>query len=222
MSAADTHIVILGNSGFARECFIMLRKMATLDPSIRVRGFLSFEGYKADLKGQAPLFLGIDDDYGFAPGERAVIAIGDPHLRQKAHAKLKARGVPLFTVMHPTAYVDASSGIGEGNIFGARCYVTCDSVIGDCNVFNGSIHVGHDCCIDQYNFIGPGTQILGNVRLGSRNSVGAVSVLLPHCAIGDDNIIAPLSAVYKGCRNGVYMAGNPAVKIGRREDAPSH
>ncbi len=161
--------------------------------------------------------LGDDEDYVFGPDEYAVIGIGDPHLRHKAYRKLQEKGVRFFTIVHPKAYVDPTTTLGEGNIFCARSYVTCNCVIGSGNVFNGPIHVGHDCVIGDCNFVGPGAQILGAVTIGSRNSVGAVCVLLPRCRIGDDNVIAPLSAVYKGCRDKVYMAGNPAVAIGARD-----
>lgn len=215
MANESNPVVIVGNSGFAREVHIMLRKMMLQDSSILLRGFLSFEGYPGDLKELGSMLLGHDDEYAFAAGEKAVIAIGDPHLRQKAHVKLRAQNVRLFNVIHPEAYIDASSSIGEGNIFGARCYVTCNSSIGDGNVFNGMIHVGHDCVIGDYNFLGPGTQVLGDVRIGSLNAIGATSVLLPRATIGNGNKIAPLSAVYKGCRDNVYLAGNPSVKIGK-------
>lgn len=214
-SDSTENIVIVGNSGFARECFLTLRKMKEAGSDIAVLGFLSFEGYQADLKELAPMFLGDDEEYAFGPDECAVIGIGDPGLRHKAFHKLKKKGVRFFTVMHPKAYVDQSTTIGEGNIFCARSYVTCNCVIGSGNVFNGPIHVGHDAVIGDCNFVGPGTQILGAATMGSRNSVGALCVLLPKCKVGNGNVIAPLSAVYKGCRDNVYMAGNPAVKIGK-------
>lgn len=212
------NIVIVGNSGFARECFLTLRKMKEAGSDIAVKGFLSFEGYAGNLKELAPMQLGDDTDYAFSPDEYAVIGIGDPHLRQKAYRKLQEKGVRFFTVMHPTAYVDATTSLGEGNIFCARSYVTCNCAIGSGNVFNGPIHVGHDTVIGDCNFVGPGTQILGAVTMGSMNAVGAMCVLLPRCRVGSGNVIAPLSAVYKGCRDNVYMAGNPAVTIGTRGD----
>lgn len=208
------NILIVGNSGFARECFLTLREMKKAGSDIAIQGFLSFEGYKGNLKELESFFLGTDDDYSFAQNEFAVIGIGDPALRHKAYTKLKGKGVSFFTLKHPTAFIDQSSTFGEGNIFGARSYVTCNCSIGAGNVFNGPIHIGHDTTIGDCNFIGPGAQILGAVTMGSRNSVGALSVLLPRCRVGNDNIIGPLSAVYKGCRNNVYMLGNPAVKIG--------
>ena len=214
------HIVIVGNSGFARECHIMLRQMMLADPALDFRGFLSFEDYEADLKDLAPLFLGNDDDYAFTPEEPVVIGIGDPDLRKKAHEKLMARGCSFFTLVHPTSYIDASASLGEGNIFGSRCHVTSNCAIGNANVFNGLVHIGHDAVIGDYNFVAPNVQILGDVRMGDLNTIGATCVLLPHCRIGCGNILAPLSAMYKGCGDFTYMSGNPAIRMGTRDPRP--
>lgn len=216
MSHSVRDIVILGNSGFARECFIMLREMMKHDSALRFQGFLSFEGYQADLRELSDFFLGVDDDYAFKTGQLAVIGIGDPELRKKAHTKLVSRDVSFFTLIHPNTYIDPTVNLGEANIFGTNCHIGCNCAIGSGNVLNGLVHVGHDAVIGDHNFIGPGVQILGKVTIGSLNSLGASSVLLPQAKIGDGNIIAPLSAVYKGCGSGVYMSGNPAVKMGRR------
>ncbi len=210
-------IVIVGNSGFARECYAMLRAVMRREPALSVKGFLSFEGYKGDLKELSGLLLGTDDEYAHQPGEYAVIGIGDPHLRRKAYLKLRARGVPFFTLIHPNAYVDEATSVGEGCIFGSKCYINCNCAIGPGNLFNGLVHMGHDCTVGECNFFGPNVQILGGVNMGGCNSVGATSVIMPAARIGSGNIIAPLSAVYKGCRDNTYMSGNPAVKVGTRE-----
>lgn len=207
-------IVFIGNSGFARECYIMLRHVMAEDPCISFKGFLSFEGYEADLKELSSYFMGSDDDYAFAADEYAVIAIGKPELRKRAFAKLTTRNVRLYTLIHPRSYVDPSTRIGVGNVIGYNTYVSCNCTIGDANVLNGLIHVGHDCTVGDFNFVAPGVQILGCVNMGSHNSIGATSVILPHAKIGNGNIVAPLSAIYKGCRSNCYMAGSPAVKIG--------
>lgn len=207
-------LTIVGNSGFARECFIIARALMQRDQTLSFNGFLSFEGYKADLLELSHMFLGNDEDHVFAEDEYAIIGIGDPYIRQKAFEKLKSCGVKLPNLVHPDVYVDASARMGIGNIITSGCYLSCNVGLGDCNVLNGVIHIGHDAQIGDFNFIGPAVQILGEARIGHRNSVGTLCVILPHCRIGNDNKIAPLSAVYKGCRNNSYLIGNPAMKMG--------
>lgn len=207
-------IIVVGNSGFARECYIVLREIMKKSPSITFGGFLSFEGYKADLLELSSYFLGIDDEYTFAEGEYAVIGIGDPALRRKAYLKLQARSVPFYTLIHPNVYIDPSATVGEGNIFTTGCYVACNCSIGDGNLLNGNVHLGHDVRVGNFNFIGPLAQLTGATSIGDANSIGTLCVLLPRCTIGSGNIIAPMSAVFKGCRDNAYIAGNPALKVG--------
>ncbi|MBQ7607912.1 MAG: transferase [Desulfovibrionaceae bacterium] len=209
------NLTIVGNSGFARECHTIVQALVALGHDIFFRGFLSFEGYQADLGRLSPLFLGTDDAYVFGREERVIIGIGDPSLRHKAYAKLKKRGVLFYNLIHPDVYVDESAQLGEANILTSGCYVSCDCRLGNANVLNGVVHLGHDAVLGHCNFVGPGVQIEGFVTVGDCNSIGTMSVLLPHCKIGSHNKIAPLSAVYKGCGDKAYMLGNPALKVGK-------
>ncbi|MBQ9405739.1 MAG: transferase [Desulfovibrio sp.] len=208
-------LTIVGNSGFARECHSIVRVLMAADASVTFRGFLSFEGYKADLGELSSFFLGTDDAYEFTPKECVVIGIGDPFLRHKAYAKLKKRGVRFHNLVHPDVYVDSSASLGDANILTSGCYVSCNCRLGNANVLNGVVHLGHDAVLGNYNFVGPGVQIEGFASVGDCNSIGTMSVLLPHSKIGSRNKIAPLSAVYKGCGDDAYMLGNPALRVGQ-------
>lgn len=211
-------IVIIGNSGFAREGYAILQYVMQCSPHISFKGFLSFEGFPGNLKKLAHYLLGNDDDYTFAEDEYAFVCIGDPLIRKKAMTKLAARGARFTNIIHPGSYVDPSSVMGVGNYIGYNCIVSSDCVIGNGNVLNSVVNLGHDCVIGDYNFIAPGSQILGNVVMGDCNSIGSTSIVLPKAKVGSHNIIAPMSVIYKGCRSHCYMAGNPAKKIGTTED----
>ena len=213
MSQKNTNIVIVGNSGFARECYVVLRALQKKGENINFCGFLSFEGYKADLLELSEYYLGIDDNYNFKEDQKIIIGIGDPELRAKCYDKLKKKKVFFYNLIHPDVYIDDSSNLGEANIITSGCYISCNCTIGNANILNGVVHVGHDVTIGNYNLICPAVQIGGNVKIGDRNLIGTMCSLLPKCKIGNSNKIAPLSAVYKGCRNGTYMLGNPALNI---------
>lgn len=207
-------LVIVGNSGFARECAVIVKALISAGEDIHLRGFLSFEGYPGELKEWEPYFLGIDDNYIFKANEYAIIGLGDPKLRQKCFAKLSKRNILCYTLIHPDVYVDQSVTMGEANIITSGCYISCNCCLGTGNVLNGVVHVGHDVVMGDFNFIGPGVQMGGYVKIGDLNSIGSVAVLLPHASIGKGNKIAPLSAVYKGCKDYSYLLGNPAIRMG--------
>lgn len=214
MSDDIKNIIILGNSGSARECYMILKSVMWVQPNIKFKGFLSFEGYQADLLELSDYFLGNDDDYNYQEDDYVVIGIGDPRLRQKAFNKLKAKNANLYNLIHTYSYFDSSSVLGEGNIITCGCSISCNAKIGDGNYFNGNIIFGHDVEVGNFNFIAPSTHILAKVNIGDFNSIGALSVFLPDSKIGNNNIIAPLSAIYKGFKDNCYIQGNPALKIG--------
>lgn len=210
-------IVIVGNSGFAREGYAILQYVMRQTSQIKFKGFLGFEGFQGDLKNLSEFFLGDCDNYSFEHGEYAIVCIGDSGIRKKAYSKLNARSIPLTNLIHPNSYVDPTAKIGLGNYIGYNCIVSSDCIIGNGNVLNSVVNVGHDCVIGNYNFIAPGSQILGKAMLGDCNSIGSNSVILPGAKVGSYNTVAPLSALYKGCRSHCYMAGNPALKIGTKD-----
>ncbi len=194
-----------------------LKAVMKVHKNIRFKGFLSFEGYQADLKELSSYFLTTDDEYNYQEDDYVIIGLGDPYLRKKAFLKLKEKKVKLFNLIHPEAYIDDSCEIGEGNVITVDCYFSCNVKIGDGNYFNGFTNSGHDVQIGSFNFIAPHVHFLGNSIIKDLNTIGTMSVILPNAKIGNENKIAPLSAIYKGCKDKCYMQGNPAIKIGTNE-----
>jgi len=217
MSDDIKNIIILGNSGSARECYMNLKAVMKVQENIKFKGFLSFEGYEGDLGKLSHYFLGVDDDYNYQENDYVIIGLGNPILRKKAFYKLKEKNVKLYNLIHPKAHIDETCEVGEGNVITPDCYFSCDVKIGNGNYFNGFTNSGHDVKIGDFNFIGPHVHFLGDAFVGDLNSIGTMSVLLPNSKIGNGNKIAPLSAIYKGCKNNCYLQGNPAIKIGINE-----
>lgn len=214
---AMRNVVIIGNSGAARECHWLLGEVAGQGTDLAFKGFLAFEGYAGNLRGLSQWQIGNDDDYVPENGDVFVIGIGDPALRQKAFAKWKMRGAAFINLIHSSATVPAETRVGEANIISCRCFLSCDVMIGNANYLNGEIILGHDATVGDANFFAPGFTALGGVSIGSRNSFGVHSSALAKAKIGNDNIIAPGAFLYKGCGNHCVMSGNPALNV-RGED----
>ena len=210
-------IVIIGNSGAARECYWLLDDMIRAAPGQRnyykFKGFLAWNGYQGDLKKLAHFLLGDTREYVLSSEDLFVIGIGQPDLRKVIYEDFKARGAGFLTLAHPWSDISPAAEVGEANIFQRGSTVHCDACIGNANYFNGAINVGHDVEIGDYNFIGPASLLLGESRIGSQNMIGVRSTILPKARIGNGNSIAPGSIVYKGCGDNRRLAGNPALKI---------
>lgn len=210
------NIFIVGGNGFARECYLYLKKMMQFDESICFGGFLGHGGYgsSVDYKNLQCYYKGEVSCYNFNDNDYVVIGAGMPEIRNKIFIELKQRKIKFFTIC--LGKIDKTVKIGCSNILIPDFTSTCNISIGDNNVFNGFVIVGHDCIIGDSNFFGPRCLVLGGVKVGNLNTFGSNSVLMPKCKIGDKNIVSPLSVIYKGCRNDSYWCGNPAVRLGPR------
>ena len=212
-AGAMRNVVIIGNAGAARECHWLLGIIARHESGLSFKGFLAFEGYAGDLRGLSHLQLGNDDEYAAAANDVFVIGIGLPALRARAWGKWRERGAAFMNLIHPACFISQDLCMGEGNIITPACSFSCNVTVGNANYFNGGVVVGHDARIGDANYFGTYSMIAGNALVGSRNSFGAGAVALERTKIGNDNTIAPGAYVYKGCGDGCFMAGNPALNM---------
>lgn len=214
-------VIIIGNSGAARECHALFREIVQERPelahSYAFRGFLSWKSYPGNLKRHAGLLLGDADAYSLSQEDVFVIGIADPGLRHVVYRAFKERGAHFLTLVHPWSEVAPDARLGEGNILQRGTRVATGCVIGNGNYFNGAVHIAPDVAVGDCNFVGPGALLLEKSRLGSRNSLGVRSILQAGSSIGDGNMIAPGSVVCGAYRDRCRMAGNPAVVLGEMD-----
>ncbi len=210
------NVVIIGNSGAARECYEILQDIFAASPNLQhyyqFQGFLPWKGYKAHLKHLAHMEL--DTKTIDIHNTHYIIGIGQAKIRQEIFEEYKAAGAHLMNLIHPWSSISPTADMGEGNIFQRGCTVHCNVKIGNANYLNGAVNLSHDAEIGDFNFLGPYAMVLGGARLGSYNHLGPQSIILNEAKIGHNNQIAPGAIVYKGCKDNCRMMGNPALKIG--------
>ena len=205
-------VVIVGNSGAARECYWLLREAQEADASApSFKGFLAWKGYPGELCELAPFSLGNSDDYQYADDDLFVIGIGKPALRMAVYDWLMSINAHCYTLRHPTVYICPSAEIGKANIFQRGSVVMANAKIGNANFFNGIVVVGHDVHIGDGNVFNILTCISGHVRIGNTNQFAPHSILLEHSRVGSMNVFAPGTVVYKGCKDHCLMTGNPGI-----------
>ena len=207
------NVIIIGNSGAARECYWLFQTVAQQHGDVLFKGFLSFEGYAGELHELSSLEICSDDSYTPCPDDVFVLGLGNPTLRLEAFTKWKMRGASFLTLMHPACTIHPQTQMGEANIFACATFISCNTSIGNANYLNGSVTLGHDVQIGDANFFAPFSLVLGGAHIGSCNSFGVYSVVLPKSRIGNCNTISPGACIYKGCGNNRRLAGNPALFI---------
>ena len=211
-------IVIIGNSGAARECYYILQDVFAADSLFasvhQFVGFLAWKNYPGNLKDLSHLALGDADSFTLQPEDLFIIGVADTRLRETIFSVCKSRGATFMNLVHPLADVCPSASLGEGNILQRGSFILCNAIVGNGNYLNGFVGIAHDAVMVDFNFLAPQTMILGSTVIGSRNRFGPSSILLDRAQVGDDNLISPGSIIYKGCGSHSRMAGNPALKIG--------
>jgi UDP-3-O-[3-hydroxymyristoyl] glucosamine N-acyltransferase len=135
---------------------------------VRLLGFLDDDPdrHGAEVAG-LPVLGGVDwltrrDDVAVVP------AIGSPARRAALLARLVALGVPLATVVHPSATVGPRTTIAAGAIVCPAVVLTCDVRIGRGAIVNYGAMIGHDGVVGEAAFIAPGAISRARSRSGRR------------------------------------------------------
>lgn len=95
-----------------------------------------------------------------------IAAVGNNVVRERWTRLLEGAGIPLVSVIHPSASVAASAGIGPGSSIMARAVVGVDAVLGKACIVNAGAIADHDVTLDDYAHLGVGVALSGGVRVG--------------------------------------------------------
>ena len=206
-------IIIIGAGGFAVELYYYIQSIIAAGASLSFRGFSAIGKTILAEYGLSPLYLGDYDKIDLPKSAELAIGIGTAAVRKKIFDEFKMRGYVFANIVHPWTTINHDAlNKSEGNIFmqgSGGLFLK----IGNGNLFNGG-WASHECEMGNFNVISNAAILLGRSKIGDFNSLGHGAVLLPNAKIGSNNKITPLSVVYKGCRDGCIMHGNPAENLG--------
>jgi sugar O-acyltransferase (sialic acid O-acetyltransferase NeuD family) len=166
-------VLIFGAGGHGR----------TLIELIRATGDLEVAGVVDDHLAKGTDVLGVPvlgrrEDLASIRGEgigQAVNAIGgitNMAVRVEVTRSLLARGFTMPTLVHPTAFVEASARIGAGSQILAHSYVGSDAIIGVGAIINTGAVVSHDCVLADHVNLSPGCLLAGGVDVGEATLLG--------------------------------------------------
>jgi sugar O-acyltransferase (sialic acid O-acetyltransferase NeuD family) len=144
------------------------------------------------------------------PGSEFLVALGENQDRLLITRALEAAGLPLATLIHPTAFISPRSTIGRGSSVCAGAIIQPHCRIGMACLVNTAASVDH------HGLLGAGVHLSPGARLSGRVSVGEGSWLGTGVAVRDGVTIAGRITVGVGAavvhdlsEPGVY-AGVPA------------
>jgi len=109
---------------------------------------------------------------GIRTAVNAVGGIGDIMSRVRVFELIRQAGFSCPTLVHPTAFVEASAHLSPGAQVFPHAYVGSDVNLGFGVIVNTAAVVSHDCRLDDYANIAPGALLAGGVSVGQGALIG--------------------------------------------------
>jgi sugar O-acyltransferase (sialic acid O-acetyltransferase NeuD family) len=204
-------LLIAGAGGLGRELALYAAEaIAAGRLAARLAGFLD-DGAGQPARFGCPLpVLGGIRSHAPRPGQRLVIAVGDPSARAGLAALLEARGAGFASVVHPLAYVAGNAEIAEGCIIAPFATIGAHAVLGAHAVVNTHAGIGHDCRLEDCCTLSPHVVLSGGVRLDREVLLGSGAVVTAGLTVGARSRIAAGAVVYGDIGADLLALGNPA------------
>jgi sugar O-acyltransferase (sialic acid O-acetyltransferase NeuD family) len=159
-------------------------------------------GFEADLE-----YKHWDKNYHY------ILGIGNNNIRNKAAELLKAKGVAILNVIHPSVSKSERIQFGYGNFISRNVLINTLVKIGNNCILNTGCIIEHECIVGNGVHIGPGAVLSGNVEVGDNSFIGANSVIKQGVKIGSNVIIGAGTVVLNNVSDNRKLVGNPGREI---------
>ena len=208
--AGEQGLMILGGGGHARMCIDILRQMGTY----RIHGIVDPNLELGSTVMGVPV-LGNDDDLGRLRKQEvrlAVLGIGavtEHPRRDELFRRLKSAGFSIPNLIHPSACIEPSATLGEGNQIMAHATVGSAVRIYDNSIINSGSVVSHDSILGDNVHVAPGAILAGGVRVGRNTLIGMGVTVYLGVEIGEN------VTIFNGCRVNRDVPDNTVVRENR-------
>jgi sugar O-acyltransferase (sialic acid O-acetyltransferase NeuD family) len=161
----------------------------------------------------APVRLLADEQLG--PGDRFVVGVGDPEIRQRVARSIETAGADPAILVHPRAEVAPSAILEPGAVVAAGSVVSTGTRIGRHAHVNVACSISHDVVLGDFATLSPGVHLAGNVHVGRGAFVGIGASVINGSArapliIGDGAVVAAGACVTGSVPSHSMVAGVPA------------
>ncbi len=150
------------------------------------------------------------DQFPGVLGVLAIAALANRELRPKLVQRLTPRLAGWATVVHRSAWVSPTAGIGGGTVVMAGAVVQSGARIGAHCVVNSGAVVEHDAVIGDFAHVASGAVVGGGARLGPGCHLGVGASVRDHVSVGADVVVGMGAVVVADIDAGRQVMGVPA------------
>ena len=145
-----------------------------------------------------------------AEGGKGFVAIGSAASRLAWLERFRSAGIPLATLIHPSAVISPYAQVGEGALVVAGAVINVDARLGIGCIVNTAATVDHDCLLGDGVHVCPGAHLAGDVQVGRASWIGIGSVVLQGVRIGAEVMVGAGAVVVSDVPDGQTVVGVPA------------
>jgi len=206
IETSDNSIIIIGGGGHTKMCIDILHQLK----SYKFIGIVS-ESIEIGAQILGVQILGTENDLeelyknGISDAIVGFGALENPIIRKKKYNKLKKIGFTLPNLIHPSAILEPSVTLGDGNQIMAGAIVGSDvKICNNCIINSGSI-ISHDSILMDNVHITPGAILAGNVKVGRNTIVGMGATIYLSVTIGSNVVINNGANVFNDVPDGTIV-----------------
>lgn len=133
-------------------------------------------------------------------------------IKDIVHNRLTELNRRVISFIHPKAFINDDSNIGNGVIIYPLCNIDFGVTVESGAILHNSVVVSHHTKIEKNCYLSPGVIVAGNTVVGKNSFIGAGSVLANGIRIGERCKIGMGTNLTKSLGKDTRAIGNP-VKI---------
>ena len=183
--AGEKRILIYGAGGHGRSLAAMIQTLG----SYEIAGFLD-DGYPPGdqvfgltLIGGSEKLPALAQD-GVRLAINGIGGISDLQVRLSVFDLLRQAGFFCPTVIHPTAFLEDSTSLGDAVQVFAFAYIGTEVTISDGCIINTGVIISHNCELAPYVNLSPGATLAGGVTVGEKSLIGMRATINLNVHIG--------------------------------------
>lgn len=202
-------LIIVGAGGLGREVAWLISDINRDQEKWNFMGFAD-DGAHTKTVEDYPIIGPVSAVMEMRPRPWVAIAIADSRVRAHFFSMFDEAGVPIATLIHPSAALSEHVSVGKGSIICTGAVLTTNVRLGVACILNPGNFIGHDTELGDFVSLMPMASIAGEVRVGTGCFFGMNSCVINKKNIGNWTTVGAGAAVISDLPSYSVAVGVPA------------